>query len=330
MKKFLASIAALTMALTMSVTAFAATYTSSKTIAEGVTFTDSDTNIMNFGTSLTFTNNGTCNISNSFSLYKVDFINNGEFTFVGDSFSVGTTDDGSTFTNNGTLEINSAGIENSTFSVESGTTFNNTGVLYLYNIKNYNLDGTLTNTGYIVYDENVNVNMVNALKAKVSNVLSVAEYEALNGAVTALPGSKDSDVKAKYVAGEESDIVYSVDVEWGAMEFTYTAASEGTWDPDTHTYKDIVDAKWTENGNTVKVTNHSNAPVDVDFSYSKATGFEDLTGLLSVTSDTLDAGVENDYDNADSVTSALTLSGDLASTATTLTKVGTVTVTLTE
>lgn len=142
--------------------------------------------------------------------------------------------------------------------------------------------------------------------------------------------TENADVKAKYVEGSESETIYSVDVEWGAMEFTYTAASQGTWDPETHTYYDIAEAEWSAEGNTVKVTNHSNAPVDAAFSYTKETGFESVTGTFSVDSETLDAGVENEYDKADSVTCALTLSGDLADTAADFTKVGTITVTLSE
>ena len=54
--------------------------------------------------------------------------------------------------------------------------------------------------------------------------------------ITAVPGSDSMDVMATYEPGGTSEIIYSVDISWGSMEFTYTSATEGTWDPETHTY----------------------------------------------------------------------------------------------
>ena len=53
---------------------------------------------------------------------------------------------------------------------------------------------------------------------------------------------------------------------WGSMEFTYTGASDGVWNPDTHSFDGAVEAGWTheENANKISVVNHSNAPVRVD------------------------------------------------------------------
>lgn len=51
--------------------------------------------------------------------------------------------------------------------------------------------------------------------------------------ITEIGGTDGADVKASYRPGGDATI-YSVDIEWGAMEFTYNDASTNTWDPDTH------------------------------------------------------------------------------------------------
>ena len=136
------------------------------------------------------------------------------------------------------------------------------------------------------------------------------------------------DVKATYVAGTTSAVVYDVDVSFGDMAFTYTAASQGTWDPDTHTYKNIADATWTvgENQNKITVTNHSNAAVAVTVSYAKATGFDGITGTVTNGSFNLATAVGTAKENAPTNTATLNLSGDLAA-GTTAATVGTLTVT---
>lgn len=79
-------------------------------------------------------------------------------------------------------------------------------------------------------------------------------------------GTADIPVKAKYNNSTTSTQTISVDIEWGKMEFTYNVAGTQTWNPATHTYTDNTTAQWTAEGNSVKVTNHSN--VDVDAKYT--------------------------------------------------------------
>ena len=58
--------------------------------------------------------------------------------------------------------------------------------------------------------------------------------------------------------------VISVDITWGDLSFTY---SDGTWNPETHTYDG---AGWTvdeEGGNSIKVENTGNADVNVTYEY---------------------------------------------------------------
>ena len=86
------------------------------------------------------------------------------------------------------------------------------------------------------------------------------------------------DVNAKYVLGGKESTVYSVDVTWGSMDFTYTSAFKGNWNPTTHQYDGATDAKWTckENANVITVTNHSNAGVSLSFKYKSAENYSSI------------------------------------------------------
>ena len=143
-------------------------------------------------------------------------------------------------------------------------------------------------------------------------------------------GSESKDVMAKYVENINTVHVCSVDVEWGAMEFTYTASATKTWNPDTHQYV-VSDEKaaWSASGNTVTVTNHSDTDVDVTFAFDALDAFDAITGSFDKTgAQTLTSAVNVAYEEAANVTATLTLSGKLADTTKTLTKIGIVTVTL--
>ena len=81
-------------------------------------------------------------------------------------------------------------------------------------------------------------------------------------------------------------------------------------------------------GNKIKVTNHSNAEITATFSYAAATGYDSISGSFDKATLNLATAVGTEVSNAPSDTAALTLSGALASTVTTSTKIGTITVTL--
>ena len=129
--------------------------------------------------------------------------------------------------------------------------------------------------------------------------------------------------------------VYSVNIEWGAMQFTYSTGNSAKWDPQTHTYTVTAEsAGWTNNGNEVTVTNHSNAAVGVAFTFAPIANASDLgtyTGKIAVDNNKtqLAAAVEGtSFDSADSVKATLTFSGSLKATATNFAKLGDITITL--
>ena len=75
-------------------------------------------------------------------------------------------------------------------------------------------------------------------------------------------GTDSHAVYGTYQPEGEAPTVYSVDVSWGSMEFTYTdGAVSKTWDPSTHQYTESVgEGSWSnqDGANKVTVTNRSN------------------------------------------------------------------------
>ena len=98
------------------------------------------------------------------------------------------------------------------------------------------------------------------------------------------------DVQAHTV----SSVVYSVDVEWGAMTFRY---ENSIWDATAH--QTLAGAGWkvydsvndevvntTEDAiNRIQVTNHSNAEVKAALAYAGQSGYEDTTGSFAKAAD---------------------------------------------
>ncbi len=150
--------------------------------------------------------------------------------------------------------------------------------------------------------------------------------------ITAVGGSDTGDVKATYVAHTKASTVYSVDIEWGSLEYTYTIDSEGTWDPETHKFKDASRGAWscTDGANQVKVTNHSNAAVKASFEYAAEEGYNEISGTFDENTADLVTAEGTDVDAAPTKTVSLTLEGTLDKNVTNSTKIGTATVTLNE
>lgn len=150
---------------------------------------------------------------------------------------------------------------------------------------------------------------------------------------------EEKDVTATYQAGAAAGTVYSVDVSWGSLEFTYTDASEGVWNPTTHAYENKTEAAWTceEGADRVTVTNHSNAAVNATLSYQSAAGFESVSAVFAETSgaandNKLELANAEDTTPANAPTAFATVapSGALSKDTTAKTPIGTVTVTITD
>lgn len=145
----------------LPISASASTLYYGKTINSGETYTDTSFEMWCWYGNETFTNNGTVNISNGFTLgYQASFVNNSEFTFTGSDSTFGVSS-GCSFQNNGTARISGCynlGLEDS---------FVNKGTIYLSNISNFNVSGVV-NQGTIVCGDGVPDRLINALKEKSS------------------------------------------------------------------------------------------------------------------------------------------------------------------
>ncbi|MDD4414368.1 MAG: hypothetical protein PHR14_07470 [Oscillospiraceae bacterium] len=143
-------------------------------------------------------------------------------------------------------------------------------------------------------------------------------------------GEASADVKGTYVSGGTEATVYSVDITWGSMGFTYTSAFIGNWNPDTHVYDNSTEEKWTCDGNANKitVTNHSNANVEATLSYTPGGSYSIIDGNFDKDTIYLETAVGKTTENASTGSSLLTLSGKLDEDTEASTVIGSVTVTI--
>ncbi len=140
------------------------------------------------------------------------------------------------------------------------------------------------------------------------------------------------DVTATYQAGTAAGKVYSVDITWDDLSFTYTDGAEGAWDPNTLTYGAKGEGSWDKTTANIKVTNKSNAAVQAAFTFAKiASGAEKLTGSFgdkaTVTLDAVVPAQEGGSATVDTETVTFTIGGSLDA-AVSGNKVGTISITL--
>lgn len=172
-----------------------------------------------------------------------------------------------------------------------------------------------------------------ALVLTLAMVFSLAPLSAYADTIGTAGGTASHDVTATYRAdssGGAGGKVYSVDITWGDMAFTYTAEA-GIWDPKTHTTTSSTGGVWTVNntdGDKITVTNHSNTDVTATFSYAAASDFDGITGTFDNASLNLESAVGTAVEAAPKATTSLSLDGALGSTTADNTKIGTITVTL--
>lgn len=162
------------------------------------------------------------------------------------------------------------------------------------------------------------------MKKILSIVLAIAILAALSVNVFAASAKTDSDltagqtstnnvdVKIDADSKENIDVVYAVDVEWEALDFTYSFSDDTTneWDPATHTYgsTEYADTNWDKTTANIVVTNHSNEPVDVAATIDNAVKYG-VTTTLSNASFELVTGEGLTYDTADAETIGVAIKG---------------------
>lgn len=168
------------------------------------------------------------------------------------------------------------------------------------------------------------LSVIIALVLMAAMSISAAAANATTGA-----GTKDIDVSAKYVDGVATETVYSVDVAWDSMEFTYTVSGTKVWNPAKHDYEVSTSDAWSTENNGITVVNHSNAAVKAEFSFAPVESYSSVSGTFSAASLSFPSA-EGKALNAAELTgkTVLTLSGTLDKSVVDMTKVGTVTVTI--
>ena len=139
-------------------------------------------------------------------------------------------------------------------------------------------------------------------------------------------GSQDIPVTGIYNTSTTTSDVYSVDIVWSSMTFTYNEKGTQTWDPTTHSYTTTYAGTWDKTSANVTVTNHSNVPVTVSAAYTQVDAA--VTGTLNKTQQSLAAGVEGAYNDADAVTFTLTIGGKPTTVSATGVAIGKLTISI--
>lgn len=144
------------------------------------------------------------------------------------------------------------------------------------------------------------------------------------------PENNTADIKATYNADEpEPATVYSVDVAWGSLEYTYSSGTTRSWNPETLKFEETEGTpEWScaTEADTITVTNHSNAGIKASFTYEE-TNSSGISGSFSQAAVVLGAAQEDTArDAAPSGQTTLSLNGDLTDTTAVKEKIGQVTV----
>ncbi len=139
-------------------------------------------------------------------------------------------------------------------------------------------------------------------------------------------GSATGKVEVK-INKDDVQTVYSVDIDWGSLDFTYNFG-EGTWNPADHTVTGGTPG-WKNSEAKITVTNHSNAEVAIKAVFADNQTTAELNGVtanLTNNAFQLAAGKLNKPAEADNAQTTVTVSGT-PSTLDDFT-VGTITVTV--
>ena len=128
-------------------------------------------------------------------------------------------------------------------------------------------------------------------------------------------GHTVKDENISVTVGDVETPVYSVDITWDSMEFTYKETVNYLWNSTNHTYELSPSTyRWETSNNNISINNKSNIPVNVELKYLSEK--DNIKGYFSISKAKL-AINEN-------IKSKLTLDGELSSDNTNYIKVGTI------
>ena len=141
---------------------------------------------------------------------------------------------------------------------------------------------------------------------------------------------REITVTGVYQAGTTADEKISVDIVWEAMNFTYTAPSQGTWNPATHAYEGQAAGGWSDNTPAITVKNHSNVALNATLGFTADVAgvigtFTEASGTANDNILELATAVDTEVSNAPTATANFGISGAAIDADKTL---GTITVTI--
>ena len=122
------------------------------------------------------------------------------------------------------------------------------------------------------------------------------------------------EIKVTYQTGTvKNDAVYSVDVEWGDLAYTYSSGGVKTWNPTELKYeiKNSSTPTWScaEGADKIKVTNNSNVGITAKLSYSKEQASVD--GTFDQTKINLNSAEGTEAGEGPSGMATLSLTGEM-------------------
>ena len=117
------------------------------------------------------------------------------------------------------------------------------------------------------------------MKKAVSILLAAALILCMSVPVYAEPitvnqGSASSEVTGTYVPGTAGGTVFSVEITWSGLSFTYNGESKQEWDPEKLEYTgEARSAGWAESNAAITVKNRSNTIITATPNYAKEEGY---------------------------------------------------------
>lgn len=164
----------------------------------------------------------------------------------------------------------------------------------------------------------------------VSLIIFITSY-SISSDIKAEVQNQNVDIYAEYIPVPDPEILYSVDITWGKMDFNYSTNDSQQWNPNTHNY-DMTHGTptWTcsDNADLITISNHSNSPVTATLSYSSKNGTAVKGEFSKSKIDLLAPVVGSSPSQAPTAITSLSLSGILPKFAATNSPVGAVTLTV--
>ena len=151
---------------------------------------------------------------------------------------------------------------------------------------------------------------VSTLKDEAESTLKEPDTNVETDVITPPENSASKDVIFSYYDEQLDAAIYSVDIVWSDLTFTYSDGSS-QWNPSDHEYNNFVaNAGWVDSKGHITVINHSNAEVAVKIAFVQAST-PNGTAALNISSSqyTLASAENTTYDKAPFYKSDITATG---------------------